>query len=113
MLIELQEGKTSMTSLRFADEYMATVATTLRMVAAMGLGEVSLPAAEKLHRVVVGDSWFASRATAAALRVEFTGCVKTAHAGFSSEAMRWVLQSLARGDSCLFKLENEEVWAVE
>jgi hypothetical protein len=32
---------------------------------------------------------------------------------FPSRAMRWVLQSLNRGDSCVFKLENEEVWAVE
>ncbi len=82
----------------------------------MGLGEVSLPDGEKLRRVIVGDSWFASRATAAALKekigVEFTGCVKTAHAGFPIEAMRWVLQSLTRGESCVFKLENEDVWAV-
>ena len=39
MYLELQEGKTRMMRLRFADEYPATVATTLRMVAAMGLGE--------------------------------------------------------------------------
>jgi hypothetical protein len=38
--------------------------------------------------------------------------VKTAHAGFPIEAMRWVLQSLNRGESCVFKLENEDVWAV-
>ncbi len=116
MYIELQEGKTRMMRLHFADEYSATVAATLRLIAAMGLGEVSLSALEKLRRVVVGDSWFASRATAAALKekfgVEFTGCVKTAHASFPIEAMRWVLQSLNRGDSCVFKLENEEVWAV-
>jgi hypothetical protein len=37
MYIELQEGKTRMMRLRCADEYSATVATTLRMVAAMGL----------------------------------------------------------------------------
>ncbi len=59
MYIELQEGKTRMMRLRFADEYSATVATTLRMVAAMGLGEVSLSASDKLHRIVVSDSWFA------------------------------------------------------
>ena len=116
MYIEVQEGKTRMMRLRFADEYTATVATTLRMVAAMGLGEINLPESDKLRRVVVGDSWFASRATAAALKdkfgVEFTGCVKTAHAGYPIEAMRWVLQSLARGQSCVFKLENEDLWAV-
>jgi hypothetical protein len=56
MYIELQEGKTRMRRLRFADEYPAAVATTLRMVAAMGLGENSLPPAEKLRRVVVADS---------------------------------------------------------
>ncbi len=82
----------------------------------MGLGEVSLPDAEILRCVIVGDSWFASRATAAALKekfgVEFTGCVKTAHAGYPIEAMRWVLKSLTRGESCVFKLENEDVWAV-
>ena len=106
MYIEVQEGKTRMMRLRFADEYPATVATTLRMVAAMGLGEINLPEHDKLRRVVVGDSWFASRATAAALKdkfgVEFTGCVKTAHAGYPIEAMRWVLQSLERGQSCFF-----------
>ncbi len=66
----------------------------------------------------MGDSWFASRATAAAalkekIGVEFSGCVKTAHAGYPIEAMRRVLQSLTRGESCVFKLENEDVWAVE
>jgi hypothetical protein len=116
MYLELQEGKPRMMRLRFAELYSATVATTLRMVEAMGLGEVSLPDGEKLRRVIVADSWFASRATAAALKekfgVEFTGCVKTAHAGFPIEAMRWVLQSLTRGESSVFKLENEDVWAV-
>ena len=116
MYLELQEGKTRMMRLRFADEYPATVATTLRMVAAMGLGEKGLPDGDKLRRVVIGDSWFASRATASTLQekfgLEFTGCVKTAHAGFPIEAMRWVLASLERGQSCVFKLENEEVWAV-
>jgi hypothetical protein len=37
MDLELQEGKTRMMRARFADEYPVTVATTLRMVAAMGL----------------------------------------------------------------------------
>ena len=77
MYIGVQEGKTRMMRLRFADEYPATVATTLRMAAATELGEIKLPESDKLRRVVVGDSWFASRATAAALKdkfgVEFTG----------------------------------------
>ncbi len=97
MYIEIQEGKTRMRRLRFVDEYPATVATTLRMVAAMGLGEISLPPAEKLRRVVVADSWFASRPTCCTLKekfgLEFTGCVKTAHAGFPIEAMHWILAS--------------------
>jgi hypothetical protein len=59
MYIEIQEGKTRMRRLRFADDFPATVATTLLMVAAMGLGEISLPADEKMRRVVVGDFWFA------------------------------------------------------
>ena len=116
MFLEIQEGKTRMMRARFADEYPATVATTLRMIAAMGLGEVSLQPGDKLRRVVIGDSWFASRHTACSLKekfgVEFTGCVKTAHAGFPIEAMRWTLQSLERGQSCVFKLEGEDVWAV-
>ena len=58
MYIEVQEGKTRMMRMRFADEYPATVATTLRMIAGMGLGEISLPEGDKLRRVVVGDSWF-------------------------------------------------------
>jgi hypothetical protein len=45
--------------------------------------------------------------------VELTGCIKTTHAGFPIEAMRWTLQSLERGQSCVFKLENEDVWAVD
>ncbi len=69
-----------------------------------------------MRRVVVGDSWFASRPTACALQekfgLDFTGCVKTAHAGFPIEAMRWILASLDRGQSCVFKLEGEDVWAV-
>ncbi len=93
-----------MRRLRFADEYPATVPTTLRMVAAMGLGEISLPPAEKLCRVVVGGSWFAFRPTACTLKekfgLEFTGCVKTAHAGFPIDAMRWILAGLERGQSC-------------
>jgi hypothetical protein len=36
MYLELQEGKTRMMRLQFADEHSATVATTLRMVATMG-----------------------------------------------------------------------------
>jgi hypothetical protein len=113
MYIELQEGKTRMKRLRFADEYPATVATTLRMVAAMRLGEISLPPAEKLRRVVVCDSWFASRPTVRTLKekfgLNFTCCVKTAHAGFPIEAMRWILASLDRGQSCVFKLEGEDI----
>jgi hypothetical protein len=57
MYLELQEGKTRMMRLRFADGYPATVATTLRMVAAIGLGGKILPAGEKLRRVVIGDSY--------------------------------------------------------
>jgi hypothetical protein len=76
-----------MMRLRFADEYPATMAATLRMVAAMGLGEVSLLAGEKLRRVVVGDSWFAC-ALKEKFGVEFTGSVKTAHGGFPIGAMR-------------------------
>jgi hypothetical protein len=41
MYLEIQEGKTRMMRQRFADEYPAHVATTLRMIASMGLGEVS------------------------------------------------------------------------
>ena len=71
MYIEVQESKTRMMRMRFADEYPATVATTLRMIAGMGLGEISLPEGDKLRRVVVGDSWFASRNTACALKENF------------------------------------------
>jgi hypothetical protein len=57
--------------------------------------------------VDIGDSWFASRPTASALQEKFgldlKGCVKTAHAGFPIEAMRWILAILDRGQSCVFK----------
>ncbi len=64
----------------------------------------------------MGGSWFESRHTAGALKakfgVEFTGRVNKAHAGFPIEAMRRILQSLERGQSCVFTLEGEDVWAV-
>ncbi len=115
MYLALQEGKTRMMRLRFADEYPATVATTLRMVAAMGLGKKSLPAGDKLCRVPwssVNHGLRLAQQLQEKFDIEFTGCVKTADTGFPIEAMRWTPQSLERRRSCMFKLENEDLWVV-
>ena len=63
--------------------------------------------------MVVGDSWFASYETAAALRKEmdlfFVGNIKTAHAHFPIEQMRWDLASTSRGDHTVYKLRDSSV----
>lgn len=62
------------------------------------------------------DSWFCGYETAEALQREFKvdtiGCVKTAHAKYPLEEMRWILSKMERGDQCCFELEDGGMWAV-
>ena len=44
--------------------------------------------------------------------MHFTGPVKTATKGFPIEAMRWILSTMERGEHCVFKEEDQDVWAV-
>ena len=58
--------------------------------------------------MVVGDSWFASFDTAKALKQElglyFVGNIKTGHAHFPMEQMRWDLTHTERGDHTVYRL---------
>jgi hypothetical protein len=89
LYLEVQEGKERMARLKYVEEYQATTACTLRLLAALGLGENSLPPDKKLHRVVFGDSWFASYETMKGLReklgLHFVGVIKTAHKEYPIE----------------------------
>jgi hypothetical protein len=71
---------------------------------------------DKVARLLVGDSWFASMETTKALMnklgVHFVGNVKTATNGFPIEQLRWDLSSTQRGDYVVHKLEGEDTWAV-
>ena len=117
LYVELQEGKERMARLKYVDEYQATTACTLRLVAALGIGEKSLPPDKKLQRVVFGDSWFASYETVKALReklgLHFVGVIKTAHKEYPIEHCRWSLVGEDRGKFVVFKaVEDNNVWAV-
>jgi hypothetical protein len=70
-----------------------------------------------LHRVVFGDSWFASLQTLQALReklgVHFVGVIKTGHKGYPLEMCRWSLVDEDRGKSVVFKaVDLPNVWAI-
>ena len=106
-----------MARLKYVEEYQATTACTLRLLAALGLGENSLPPDKKLHRVVFGDSWFASYETMKGLReklgLHFVGVIKTAHKQFPIEQCRWSLVGEDRGKYVIFKaVEANNDWAV-
>ncbi len=68
LYLEIQDGKERMARQKYVGEYQATSACTVRMLAALSLGENSLAPNNKLQRVVFGDSWFASLETLTALR---------------------------------------------
>ena len=117
LYLEVQEGKERMARLKYVEDYQATTACTLRLLAALGLGENSLPPDKKLHRVVFGDSWFASYETMKGLReklgLHFVGVIKTAHKQFPIEQCRWSLVGEERGKYVVFKaVEENNVWAV-
>ena len=116
LFLELQEGKIRMANKKFCDLYKATTANTLRLAEGAGLMELGLREEDKVARLLVGDSWFASTETATALMkelgVHFVGNVKTATRGFPIEQLRWGLSSTQRGDHVVCKLEGEDMWAV-
>jgi hypothetical protein len=86
------------------------------MLSKMGMNETNLADDKKLERVVVADSWFASRKTAIALcdilGIHFTGPIKTATKGFPIEALRWCLVGTDRGTHVIFKERQADRWAV-
>ena len=117
LYLEVQEGKERMARLKYVEEYQATTACTVRMLAALSLGENSLPPDKKLHRVVFGDSWFGSYETLKGLRdklgLHFVGVIKTAHKEYPIEQCRWCLVGEDRGKYVVFKaVEDNNVWAV-
>jgi hypothetical protein len=116
LYVEMQEGKVRMRRTKFSDDHPATTACTLRMLSKMGMNEKNLADDNKLERVVVADSWFASRKTAIALDgilgVHFTGPIKTATTGFPIEALRWCLLGTDRGTHVIFKEKKADRWAV-
>jgi hypothetical protein len=106
-----------MARLKYVDEYQATSARTVRMLAALSIGENSLAPDKKLQRVIFGDSWFASVETLTALReklgLHFVGVIKTAHKGYPLEMCRWALVDQDLGKYVVFKLVDlENVWAI-
>ena len=113
--IEIQKGKIAMARKKWAKDYSATTACTLRLIDQLHIseiGEVSPP-----RRCVFADSWFASVATVLALRerlgLDFTGPVKTAHANFPLDSLRFTVSKKVRGDFVVYKcLEHVNLWAV-
>jgi hypothetical protein len=89
-----------------ANEFQATTACALRLTKGACGSEKGQDEAECVKRVCTGDSWFASMATAVALKnelnVDFVGTVKTATKGFPQQAIRRVLSTMQRGDHCVF-----------
>ena len=114
--LEIQEGKTRMAAKKYCQKYKATTACTVRLCDLGGLSEKNLREEDKVARMLVGDSWFASHETAVALReelgVHFVGNVKTATRGYPIQQLRWDLSHTSRGDHVVYKLEGEEEYAV-
>jgi hypothetical protein len=113
LYLEIQEGKERMARQKYVGEYQATSPCTVRMLAALSLGENSLAPNNKLQRIIFGDSWFASLETLTALRdklgLHFLGVIKTAYKGYPLEMCRWALVNEDRGKYVVFKqvdLEN-------
>jgi hypothetical protein len=70
--IEIQKGKIVMARKKWAQDYQATTACTVRLIDQLNIseiGEVSPP-----QRCVFADSWFASVATVLALRSHLIWC---------------------------------------
>ena len=88
---------------KYRDKYSASAATTLRLV--KFANEKRGPNEDRVGRVVVGDSWFASVSTAEVLRgefaIKFIGNVKTATRKFPVEDMWRVLHQGERGETCV------------
>ena len=106
-----------MARLKYVDEFQATTACTVRMLANLSLGENALSPDKKLFRVVFGDSWFASYQTVLGLRdklgLHFVGVIKTAHQSYPLEMCRWALVDEDRGKYVVFKnVELNNIWAI-
>jgi hypothetical protein len=105
LYLEIQEGKERMARLKYVED-QATSACTVRILAALSIGENSLAPDKKLQRVIFGDSWFKSG-------LHFVGVIKTAQKGYPLEMCRWALVDQDRGEYVVFKLVDlENVWAI-
>ena len=93
--IEMQEGALRMARKKYCEEHQATTACTLRMVEGVYSNDGK-------KRTVYADSWFTGVETQQALEDKFKyhiiGAVKTSHANFPAEALRWTLVGTERGD---------------
>ena len=115
IFIEIQKGKIAMARKKWASDYGATTACTVRLIDQLHLselGELTPP-----RRCVFADSWFASVATVLALRthlgLDFTGPVKTANSNFPIEAMRFTLSKMKRGNFIVLKCNDvANLWAI-
>ncbi len=103
--IEIQKGKIAMARKKWAKDYGAVTACTLRLIDQLHIseiGEVSSP-----RRCVFADSWFASVANVMALRehlgLDFTGPVKNAHANFPLDSLRFTVSKKDRGDFVVYQ----------
>ena len=107
--LEMQEGALRMARKGYVREHQATTACTLRLVEACGANDGT-------KRTAYIDSWFCSMKTQMALADKWgthvIGCIKTGHAGFPAEAMRWTLAGMTRGEHVVFKLEGSDTWAI-
>jgi hypothetical protein len=115
IFIEIQKGKIVMARKKWAKDYGATTACTVRLIDKLCISEIGelIPP----RRCVFADSWFASVATVLALRthlgLDFTGPVKTAHSNFPIEAIRFTLSKMKRGDFIVLKCTDvENLWAI-
>ena len=99
---------------KYRYRYSASVATTLHLV--KSANEKRVPKEDRVDRVVVADSWFASVSTAEALwdefAIKFIGNVKTATRKFPVEDMRWMLHQGERGDICVYTTDSGDLFGV-
>ena len=109
LYVEMQEGAVRMARKKYCNDMKATTACTARLVEGADPGDGK-------KRTVYADSWFTGVETFERISELFdchlVGPVKTNHAEFPAEAMRWTLVGSERGDKVVFKCEGEDLWAV-
>jgi hypothetical protein len=115
LFIEMQKGKVKDARKEFRRTCPAATACTLRLLKGAGCCEK-----DRTQRCCIIDSWFENMTTVEAVRKEMgccvAGCIKTGHARFPIQAMRWTLAEMERGDHMVMEHEDEEgnkTWAME